>query len=84
MKKVIMFSAQWCGPCKATRPHFNTLKESVNDVTFEMVDVDEQGNRAHEFDIRSVPTFVLLKDDKEVARMVGGATAGKLKTFINQ
>lgn len=84
MKKIMMFSAAWCGPCKATKPTFNSLKESVTDVEYQLVDVDEQGNLAEQFNIRAVPTFVLLKDNVEVARMSGGASADKLKAFINQ
>ena len=84
MKKVMMFSAAWCGPCKATKPTFNSLKESATDVQYELVDVDEQAHLAEQFNIRAVPTFVLLKDDTEIARMSGGASADKLKAFINQ
>lgn len=84
MKKIMMFSAQWCGPCKATKPAFNMLKESSNDVVYELVDVDDQAHLAEQFNIRAVPTFVLLKDNVEVARMSGGASAEKLKAFINQ
>ena len=84
MKKVIMFSADWCGPCKATKPHFNTLKESVNSVEYQLVDVDEEAHLAEQFNIRAVPTFVLLNGTQEVARMSGGATVDKLKAFINQ
>ena len=79
-----MFSATWCGPCKATKPTFNSLKESVTDVEYQLVDVDDEGHLAEQFNIRAVPTFVLLKDNVEVARMSGGASADKLKAFINQ
>lgn len=79
-----MFSALWCGPCKATKPAFNSLKESVTDVEYQLVDVDDEGHLAEKFNIRAVPTFVLLKDNVEVARMSGGASADKLKAFINQ
>ena len=79
-----MFSGAWCQPCQRTKPTFNSLKESVTDVEYQLVDVDEQGNLAEQFNIRAVPTFVLLKDNVEVARMSGGATVDKLKAFINQ
>ena len=84
MKKVIMFSANWCGPCQRMKPTFSTLKEQTSNVQMELVDVDEAQKLAHEYDIRAVPTFVLLKDDREVARVSGGMTAERLKEFINQ
>ena len=79
-----MFSASWCRPCQATKPTFNALKEQLKDVTMEVVDVNEQEGLAQEYDIRSIPTFVLLNGEDEVARMSGGASADKLKAFINQ
>lgn len=84
MKKIMMFSATWCGPCKATKPAFIALKEELKDVSMEVVDVNEQEALAQEYDIRAVPTFVLLKDNEEVARMSGGTSADKLRAFINQ
>ena len=84
MKKIIMFSASWCAPCQRTKPAFNTLKESVGGLEYQLVDVDEQEQLAEQYNIRSVPTFVLLKDNIEVARMSGGSTEEKLKSFINQ
>ena len=84
MKKVIMFSASWCPPCQRTKPVFVALRQEVKDIQLEIVDIDEAKNLAEQFDVRAVPTFVLLNDDKEVARKSGGMTAEQLKAFINQ
>lgn len=84
MKKVIMFSASWCGPCQRVKPTFLTLKEQTSDVQMEVVDVDQASDLAQQYNIRAVPTFVLLNNDTEVARTSGGMTAEKLKSFINQ
>ena len=82
MKKVLMFSASWCGPCKAAKPVFNQLKESVQNVEFQIVDVDENEKLANEYNIAGVPTFVVLEDGKEVQRMVGGAFVTKIKEIL--
>lgn len=84
MKKVLMFTASWCGPCQRTKPVFLALKEQVSDVQMELVDVDDKSDLANQYGIRSVPTFVLLKEEQEVARMSGGSNQDKLKAFINQ
>jgi thioredoxin-like negative regulator of GroEL len=84
MKKVIMFSAAWCQPCQRTKPAFNLLKESSTDVSYEIVDVDENEALAQKYNIRAVPTFLLLKEGNEVARASGGMTADKIREFANQ
>jgi thioredoxin 1 len=84
MKKVMMFSASWCMPCQRTKPVFVSVRQELTDIQMEIIDVDEAKNLSEQYDIRAVPTFVLLKDDKEVARTSGGMTADKLKEFINQ
>ena len=84
MKKIIMFAAEWCGPCNATKPHFLALKDTMKDVEYQLVDVDDDTPLAEKYSIRAVPTFILLKDDVEIARISGGTTAQKLKDFITQ
>jgi len=82
MKKVLMFSAAWCGPCKVAKPVFTQLKETIQDVEFEVVDVDENPVMATNFSVSGVPTFVILKDDHEVARVSGGANVKNVKELL--
>lgn len=82
MKKVLMFSATWCGPCRQAKPVFNQLKESVSGVQFEVVDIDENPVMATNFGITGVPTFVVMENDTEVQRIVGGGNVTKLKEIL--
>jgi len=82
MKKVLMFSASWCGPCRQAKPVFSQLKESIQNVDFEIVDVDENPVMATNFGVSGVPTFVVMEGDKEVTRVVGGANVLKLKEIL--
>lgn len=82
MKKVLMFSASWCGPCKAAKPVFNQLKESAQGVDFQVIDIDENHKLATDYNISGVPTFVVLENGVEVQRMVGGANVTKLKEIL--
>lgn len=84
MKKLIMFSAAWCGPCNATKPVFHKLQQEMKEVDFQLVDVEEEDELALQYNITAVPTFVLLMDNQEVVRRAGGMSEEKLKSFINQ
>jgi len=69
MKTAKYFSATWCGPCKVFKP---VMKEIVGDgYMVEFIDVDERGDLATQFGIRSVPTTVIMENGVEVDRFVG-------------
>ncbi|PSR87648.1 Thioredoxin like [Actinidia chinensis var. chinensis] len=68
---VVDFSASWCGPCKFIEPAIQAMAAKFTDVEFIKIDVDELSDVAKEFGVRAMPTFVLLKQGKEVDRVVG-------------
>ncbi|KAL2532127.1 Thioredoxin H2 [Abeliophyllum distichum] len=68
---VVDFSASWCGPCKFMEPVFNDMSSKYTDVDFAKIDVDELSDVAKEFAVQAMPTFLLLKQGKEVERVVG-------------
>ena len=80
MKKVIRFTASWCGPCKMLE---KTLTEIETDVPIEVIDIDENPDVATEFGIRGVPTLVLMEDNVATKRIVGNKTKQEIKAFIN-
>ena len=73
MIKVIKFSADWCGPCKAIAPKFKeiSLKEEFFDIEFSEIDIDKNQDLATQYKIRSIPTVIILKDDTIIERIVG-------------
>ena len=82
MKKVVMFSASWCSPCKQAKPVFQQLKESITDVHFEVVDIDENRDMAQDFNVTGVPTVMLIEDNEEVSRLVGAQNVVRVKDLI--
>ncbi|KAJ4960725.1 hypothetical protein NE237_020635 [Protea cynaroides] len=68
---VIDFSAAWCGPCKFIEPAIIEMANKYTDVEFVKIDVDELADVAQEFGVQAMPTFILIKEGKEVDKVVG-------------
>ena len=81
MKQIIYFSAEWCGPCK----NFKPIMESVsNSIPVQVVDVDENPQLAAQYNIRSIPTLIFLKDGQEVNKKPGVLSESQVKEIWNQ
>ncbi|KAL8124470.1 thioredoxin H2 [Apium graveolens] len=80
---VIDFSAKWCGPCKMMEPALRAMADKYPNVDFIKIDVDELSDVAQEFEVKAMPTLVLMKQGKEVERIVGAKTA-ELETKITK
>lgn len=83
MIEVILFSAPWCEPCKAFKPHFNEIATEYPDIQFDVVDVAEQPKLANAYKVRSVPTVIMTRDSDYVDRVVNPATPEQLRSLID-
>ena len=82
MKHVLYFTADWCAPCKRVKPIVEEInKDSL--VKFQIINVDNEKDLAKSLELRSVPTFILFEDEKEIARITGAKTKQELLEFIN-
>jgi thioredoxin 1 len=82
---LIDFTATWCGPCRVMEPALASLaKEYAGRIRVTAVDVDEEQLLAQQFDVRSMPTFVLLRDGREVGRVVGSRPRAFLARMIDR
>ena len=81
MKNVFYFTTEWCGPCKKTRPIVEEMKKEGFE--FQIIDADYEQLLVKRFEIKSVPTFILFENEKEVDRMTGAKTREELQSFIN-
>ena len=68
---LIDFYADWCGPCKMLAPTIAEIAEGAVDFLVAKVNVDEAPAVAERFSVMSIPTLVVLRDGKELARAVG-------------
>jgi thioredoxin 1 len=82
---VVDFTAAWCGPCKTLLPILEALAtEYKNHARFATVDVDHDPAMAQRFDVRSMPTLVLLRDGREVGRVVGARPRAQLQAVLDR
>lgn len=65
------FFAEWCGPCKITSPIIDQLSEEKNNMKFIKIDVDKNPELVSQYQIFSIPTFVIFKDGKMISQFVG-------------
>lgn len=77
------FYADWCGPCKMLAPFVEEASEQLTDVKFLKVNVDQEPELSGEFGIMSIPTLLIFKDGKLVAKDMGFKPLNQLISFIN-
>jgi thioredoxin 1 len=82
MNMILYFTADWCNPCKKTRPIVEELNREQIMAKFFIIDVDSEIEMAQDFEIRSVPTFVVMKDNKEIHRVTGAKSRQQLEELI--
>ena len=83
MKTVYYFTADWCQPCKRTRPIVEELNREQAIAGFQIIDVDDNYDLAVSFDVKSIPTFIRFDNGVETGRITGAQTKESLEEFIN-
>lgn len=82
MRHILYFTAEWCNPCKRVRPIAEELDRD-NVIKFQFIDADDNTDLCRKFDIKSIPTFILIEEGKEIRRINGAKTREQLEEFIN-
>ena len=81
MRKILYFTAAWCGPCKALGPIMDSLQGQIN---FDKIDVDSNTDLSIQYGVRNVPTLLLLENGEEVSRLVGVQSKEAILEFYNR
>jgi thioredoxin 2 len=77
--------APWCGPCRMVSPALAQLAtERAGSLKLVKVNVDESPRLQQRFGIQSIPTLMVLRDGKVIARQVGAAPADALRSWLDQ
>jgi thioredoxin 2 len=82
MPVLVDFWADWCGPCKMMAPHFANAATQLPLVRFAKLDTEASPQSSAAHAIRSIPTLILFRGGKEVARQSGAMYAGDLVRWV--
>ena len=81
---IIDFWAPWCGPCQSFAPTFEKVSEEFPDVVFAKVNTEDEQEIAAHFQIRSIPTLMIFRDQIIIYAEAGALPEPSLRQLLEQ
>jgi thioredoxin len=81
---IVDYWAPWCGPCKGFAPVFEKVADKNPDVVFAKVNTDDEQEIAAHFQIRSIPTLMVFRDQIIVFSQPGAMPQGAFEQVIEK
>ena len=81
---IVDYWAPWCGPCRGFAPVFEKVAEMHPDVVFAKVNTDEEQEIATHFQIRSIPTLMVFRDQVIVFSQPGALPQGAFEQVVQK
>lgn len=84
MKKILYFSAAWCGPCRMLAPRMEKLS-GEGKINYQKIDVDSDTDLSVKYGVRNIPTLILVDENGEAqGRKVGVLPEKQIIDFYNE
>ena len=80
---VLYFTATWCNPCKQFAPIVSETAAKFNHIIFLNIDIDHFFNIACKYNVRGVPTIVIIKNNENISSRTGILTTGTLTQLLS-
>lgn len=81
---IVDFWAEWCGPCKMFGPTFEKISAEHPEIVFAKVDTEDQQELAGYFNIRSIPTLMIFRDQIGIYSQPGALPEPAFRDLIDQ
>jgi len=81
---ILDFWAPWCGPCKSFGPVFEKVSEEYEDIVFAKINTEEQQELAGMFQVRSIPTLMVFRENIIVYAQPGALPESGLKQIVDK
>ena len=81
---IVDYWAPWCGPCRAFAPTFERVSEKHPDIVFAKVNTEVEQEIAAHFQIRSIPTLMIFRDNIIIFAQPGALPEGALEQVIGK
>lgn len=82
--ELLDFYADWCGPCQMMKPTVEDFIKNHPEIKVTSINIDDEEDLAEQYEVSTIPCFVVLKDGKELRRTAGVLSPKKLEKLVKE